>query len=80
VKDYADWRIVFDADAANRSEIGLEITGVYQSIDNPNKITITGEAPSVEAIKAFFDRPELKATMEQGGVISMPEVKLLSKT
>jgi len=79
VKDYADWRIVFDADAANRQEMGLTITGVYQSVDNPNKITITGEAQSVEAIQKFFDRPDLKATMEMGGVISKPEVKLLNK-
>jgi len=38
-----------------------------------------GEAPSVEAIKTFMANPELKAAMESGGVIGMPDVKILSK-
>ena len=42
-------------------------------------ITMVGEAPSVEAIKNFMANPNLKAAMEQGGVISKPEVKLIRK-
>jgi len=78
-KDYSDWRKVFDADEANRLKVGFKSTGVYHSVENANKITIIGEAPSVEAIKGFMEDPELKATMEKGGVISMPVVQLLSK-
>ena len=51
----------------------------YHSVDNANKITIIGEAPSVEAINGFMANPELKAAMEKGGVIGMPDVKILSK-
>ena len=79
VKDYAAWRKVFDKDAANRSKAGFNITGVYQSFDDPHKVTVIGETPSAGTIKEFFDRPELKATMEEAGVIGMPEVKILSK-
>ena len=78
-KNYSDWRKVFDADEVNRSKAGFRSTGVYHSVDNSNKITIIGEAPSVEAIEGFMANPELKAAMEKGGVISMPEVKILSK-
>jgi len=78
-KDYSDWRKVFDADEGNRLKAGFKSTGVYHSVDNANKITIIGEAPSVEAIKGFMEDPELKATMEKGGVIGMPTVQLLSK-
>jgi hypothetical protein len=78
-KNYAEWRKVFDADEVNRSRAGFKGTGIYHSVDNANQITIVGEAPSVEAIKSFMANPELKAAMERGGVIGMPDVKILNK-
>jgi len=78
-KNYSDWRKVFDADEVNRSKAGFKNTAVYHSVDSANNITIIGEAPSVEAINGFMANPELKVAMEKGGVIGMPEVKILSK-
>ena len=78
-KNYSDWRKVFDADEVNRLKAGFKSTGVYHSVENANKITIIGEAPSVEVIQGFMSNPELKAAMERGGVISKPEVKILNK-
>jgi hypothetical protein len=66
-------------DEANRSKAGFHATGEYQSVNNPNIVTIIGEAPSVEAITSFMANPALKAAMELGGVIGMPDVKILSK-
>ena len=79
-KNYSDWRKIYDADEENRQKAGFKASSVFQSVDNPNIITILGEAPSVEAIKAFMANPELHATMERAGVIGMPDVKLLRKT
>jgi quinol monooxygenase YgiN len=78
-KNYSEWRKVFDADEVNRSKAGFKSTALYHSADNPNKITIIGEAPSVEAINVFMSNPELKTAMEKGGVLGFPEVKILSK-
>ena len=78
-KNYSDWRKVFDADEVNRSKAGFKSTGVYHSVDHPNKITIIGEAPSVEAITGFMANPALKEAMERGGVMGMPDVKILNK-
>jgi len=78
-KNYSDWRKVFDADEVNRLKAGFKSTGVYRSVDNANKITIIGEGPSVEAITGFMANPELKAAMDEGGVIGMPDVKILNK-
>jgi len=80
IKSYPEWRKVFDADEVNRSKAGFKSTGVFHSVDNPNLITIIGEAPSVQAIQGFMSNPALKEAMEKGGVISVPDVKLLSKT
>ena len=79
VKNYSDWKKVYDEDEVNRLKAGFKITGLYRSVDNPNNITIIGEAPSVEAINGFMSNPALKAAMEKGGVIGMPDVKILSK-
>lgn len=78
-KNYSDWRKAYDDDEVNRQKAGFKATGVFHSVDNPNKITILGEAPSVEAINGFMANPELKKAMEKGGVIGMPEVKVLNK-
>lgn len=79
IKNYSDWRKVFDADEVNRLKAGFKSTGVYQSVDNTNKVTIIGEAPSVEAINGFMSNPELKVAMDKGGVIGIPDVKILNK-
>lgn len=78
VKDYATWRKGFDADKPNRDKGGINIIGVYSSVDNPNMVTVIGEAPSAEAAKGMTSSPELKAAMERAGVISKPEFKILS--
>ena len=79
VKNYSDWRKVYDADEVNRLKVGIKMSGVFQSVDNPNMITLIGEAPSVETLTSFMADPNLKAAMEQGGVIGIPDVKILSK-
>ena len=79
VRNYSEWRKVYDADEVNRSKAGFKTTGEYRSVDNPNLITIIGEVPSEEAIRNFMSNPELKAAMEKGGVISQPDVKILNK-
>ena len=78
-KNYSDWRKVYDADEVNRSKAGFRSTGVYHSVDNANKVTIIGEAPSLDAVNGFMSNPALKAAMEKGGVIGIPDVKVLSK-
>ncbi len=79
VKNYDTWRIAFDSDASNRAKMGVNITGVFQSAENPNLITVIGEVSSMEAIKEFMGNPELKAAMEKGGVIGMPDMKILTR-
>ncbi len=79
VKSYSDWKKGFDADAINRSSMGVSVSGVYQSADNPNKITIITEVKSIDAIQKFLANPELKMTMENAGVIGTPDVKILHK-
>ena len=79
VKNYSDWRKVYDADEVNRKKAGINLTGVYQSVNNPNLITLVGESPSVEAFTNFMANPKLKEAMAQGGVVGFPDAKVLNK-
>jgi hypothetical protein len=79
VKNYADWKPVFDGDEADRTAAGFKLTGLYHALDNPNKVTLIFEVPSVEAMNEFMARPELKERMERGGVIGQPHVNVLTK-
>ena len=79
VKDYATWKKGFDADEVNRKNAGLKLIALFRGVENPNIITGLMEAPSAEVAQKFLNNPELKAAMEKGGVISQPEIKVLSK-
>jgi hypothetical protein len=79
VKNFTDWKKAYDGDAENRAKSGMNIRGVYTSVENPNLVTVIGEVSSVEVIKGFMANPELKAAMEKGGVISAPDVRILSR-
>jgi hypothetical protein len=80
VKNYSDWRKVYDADEVNRSKAGFRISGVFRSAKNPNLITLIGEAPNEQALTNFMSNPKLKEAMDLGGVIGMPDVKILDRT
>jgi hypothetical protein len=79
VKNYPEWRVIFDSDKERRLKAGIRMNKVYQSADNPNKITMIGKASSLEVFQSFMSDPELKEKMEKGGVISMPEVRFVTR-
>ncbi|MES2589047.1 MAG: hypothetical protein V4622_08705 [Bacteroidota bacterium] len=79
VKSYADWKKGFDAGKKDRDNAGIKTIGVYTSVENLNLVTVIGEAPSIEVAKGFLGNPELKASMEKIGVISAPEIKILTQ-
>ncbi len=78
VKNFEEWKKEFDAGASLRQQAGVKIYGVYNSVDNANHVTIIAEFPSAESVQGFLSNPELKAGMEQAGVIGTPEAKILN--
>jgi hypothetical protein len=79
VKNYSTWKKVFDEDNESRKKFGLNIIGVYTSLKNPKKVTLICELPSVESVKSFFAMPGLKKLMQRGGIIGIPEIKILNQ-
>lgn len=79
VGDYAAWRRVYDEADALRREAGVTSHGVYQRLDAPNDITVYHEFATLEAARAFLDRPELQVAMQRAGVQGAPEVWLTNR-
>ncbi len=79
VKDFNQFKKVFDDNRQLTEKKGIKITGVYNSAEDKNHAIVISEAPSLEVAKAFTTSPDLKAAMEKAGVTSMPEVTFLNK-
>jgi hypothetical protein len=76
VADYAIWRKGYDAFEADRKSLGVTGDAVYQSVDNPNDVTVWHDFKNAEAAKAFGLSPNLKAAMDKNGVRGTPQVWL----
>jgi hypothetical protein len=71
------WKKAFDLHEPTRKRAGIVSKGVFRSVDLPNHVTIILEAHSADALMAFSKSSDLKTTMTNAGVISVPEVKIL---
>ena len=74
VNEYAVWRKAYNAFDATRRKLGVTGQAVYQSLDNPNDVTVTHDFKTADKAKAFATSSELKATMDKAGVKGTPQV------
>ncbi|MEJ1935562.1 antibiotic biosynthesis monooxygenase [Nostoc sp. NIES-2111] len=79
VANYAKWRALYDSFAPVQAKGGVTAEAVYQSVDDPNDITVTHEFSSLEAARAFVAAPELKAAMSEAGVVGAPTIWFAEK-
>ncbi len=52
---------------------------VYQSVDDPNDITVSHDFATLDAACAFLSRADLKEAMETIGVVGAPTVWFVNK-
>ena len=78
VQNFSDWKQFFDQDAPLREQLGVNVTGVYTAVDNPNHVTVISEIASAEVIQSLMTNPALQETMQKAGVVGQPEIKILN--
>ena len=76
VNDYATWRKGFDAFRPQGKKMGAATAAVYQSLDNPNDVTVTHDFKSADKARAFIASAELKDVMTKAGVKGTPQIWL----
>ena len=74
VADYAAWRQVYDTFRSTQDTLGVQDQAVYQTIDNPNEVTVRHEFATLAAAQAFGSSPELSTAMHDAGVVGAPSV------
>ena len=45
VKNFAEWKKIFDADQPNLAKVGVQLKGLYKSVTNANNVTMIFEIP-----------------------------------
>lgn len=78
VADYARWKLIFDADSANRQAGGSEGGQVFRSADDPNAVTMLFEW-DLEKARQFSESEEARATMRAAGVLGAPDLYFLEE-
>ena len=79
VKDYAEWKKVFDAGLDLRKSNGELSAQVYRDASDPNSLTTINKWNAMENARKSSHSPELKAAMEKVGVVGQPSVFFLNE-
>jgi hypothetical protein len=70
VRDYGEWRPIFDQDAEMQRAAGLVNPRVYHSADsNKSEIVIVFDTEDTKKAKEFAASPNLKNAMMKAGVV-----------
>mgnify|MGYP001562318351 CR=1 FL=1 len=78
-KDYKEWRSVFNEMSENRRSNGEKSARVFQSVQDPNDVTILFEWDSAENAQKYMKSKELQDARERGGAIGDPVVHILNQ-
>jgi hypothetical protein len=78
VADYARWKPIFDADGANRQAAGSKGGQLLRSADDPNEVVLLF-AWDLEQARQYSQREEVRAKMQEAGVLDTPEISFLEE-
>ena len=79
VKDYPQWKKVFDGFIGTRRAGGEKSYEIFHPEDDPKNLLAIFEWDSLANAKKFVDSPELKEAMSNAGVEEQPEVYFLER-
>ena len=78
VRDYGQWRPIFDAHAEMQKAAGLSNPRVYHSADsNKSEIVVVFDTKETKMAKDFAASADLKEAMTKAGVVDTPTIYLL---
>ena len=78
VKDYGQWRPMFDAQVEAQRAAGLINPRVYHSADsNKSEIVVVFDTEDTKKAKEFAASVDLKEAMTKAGVLDIPTVYFL---
>jgi quinol monooxygenase YgiN len=79
VKDFAEWKNVYDSVADLRASNGELSDQIYRDANDPNRLTVIFKWDSMANAQKYANSPELKAAMEKAGVDGPPNISFLNE-
>jgi hypothetical protein len=79
VADYRAWRKAYDDFDAERRKLGVIAQAVFQSIDDPNDVTVCHDFSTLQGAKDFGSSARLKEVMGKAGVKGVPQIWFVSE-
>ena len=79
VKDFAEWKNVFDSVYDLRASNGELSDQIYRDASDPNRLTVIFKWDSLANAQKYAQSPELKAAMEKAGVEGPPDINFLNE-
>ena len=77
-KDFAAWKPAFEAHAEDRKKHGCSGCRVFQSVEDPNDLTIVFNWSSAEALGKFMADAEVQKKIASAGTIGKPVARLFN--
>lgn len=69
VADFAQWKAVFSSHAQAHQDAGLQLAGIWRSIEEPNNVFFMFEVADIEEAREFISDPEAAKAGEVSGVL-----------
>ena len=79
VKNYGEWKRVFDSFISTRKAGGERNYQIYHPDNDPNNVLAMFEWDNLNNAKKFTSSSELKDTMSKAGVLEQPEIFFLDE-
>jgi quinol monooxygenase YgiN len=79
VKDFAEWKKVYDSVFDLRKSNGELSDRIYRDADDLNMLTVIFEWDSLANAQKYANSPELKTAMEKAGVNGPPNIYFLNE-
>jgi quinol monooxygenase YgiN len=79
VKDFAEWKNVYDSVADLRASNGELSDQIYRDASDPSRLTVIFKWDSMANAQKYANSPELKAAMEKAGVDGPPNISFLNE-
>jgi hypothetical protein len=78
VADFDRWLEGYDGAADLQAAKGIVGQAANRSLDDPAVAIVYHQAESFDTLRAFLADDEIKATMQEAGVISAPDVRFVT--
>ena len=77
VKDYTEWKPVFEEHGATRKASGSKGGYLLRNIDDANEVVIFMEMDDLEKARQLVQSEDLRQAMERSGVADQPDIYFL---